>query len=329
MKGCIILKFKRKTIILALMSIIMLLFLAGCKNNSKDGIVAEIDGYQVTQEQFDKEFEMKRNMNIKQFGEDFLSQELEKGLTVEDFLREELLFDIIHENILRKELSKLNMAVTEEDIDRAMNEYYISKLGGEEGYKEYLDKLGITDEYLRKVVYRGLMYQRHSDYFFNQIDLSEETVREYYEKNKDSFVKVRASHILVKTEEKGKEVLERLKEGADFAELAAIESIDTQTSIKGGDLGYFTRGSMVEEYKEIENTAFSLKVGEISGLIKTTLGYHIVMVEDRKESFEDLKDEVINALKYEKYQEELDRLTKEADVQIYMDLHSEKNNKDN
>lgn len=313
---------------LSLISIMVLLSIVGCGNNSKEGIVAEIDGYQITQEQFDEEFEMKRNMNIKQFGEDFLSQELEEGLTVEDFLREELLFDIIHENILNKELDKLNMAVTEEDVDRAMNEYYISKLGGEEEYNEFLNRLGITDEYLRKEVYRGLMYQKHSDYFFNQIDLSDEAVREYYENNKDSFVKVRASHILVKTEEEGKEVLERLKEGADFAELAATRSIDTQTSIKGGDLGYFTRGSMVEEYKEIEDAAFSLDIGEISGLIKTDFGYHIVLVEDRMESFEDLKDEVVKALKYEKYQEELDRLTEEADVEVYIDLNSNKGNKD-
>jgi len=304
----------------------VLLFISGCSSSSKEGVVAEIDGYQITQEQFDEEFEMKRNMNVKQFGEDFLSQELEEGLTVEDFLKEELLFDMIHENILNKELNKLNMPVTEEDVDRAMNEYYISKLGGEEGYNEYLSKLGITDEYLRKEVYRGLMYQRHSDYFFEKVDLSDEIVKEYFENNKDSFVKVRASHILVKTEEEGNEVLERLKEGADFAELAATRSIDTQTSIKGGDLGYFTRGSMVEEYKDIENAAFSLDVGEISGLIKTDFGYHIVLVEDRMESFEDLKDEVIKALKYEKYQEELDRLTKKADVEVYIDLYNEIDN---
>lgn len=326
MKGCIILKFKSKIIILTLLSIMVLLFISGCSSSSKEGVVAEIDGYQITQEQFDEEFEMKRNMNVKQFGEDFLSQELEEGLTVEDFLKEELLFDMIHENILNKELNKLNMPVTEEDVDRAMNEYYISKLGGEEGYNEYLSKLGITDEYLRKEVYRGLMYQRHSDYFFEKVDLSDEIVKEYFENNKDSFVKVRASHILVKTEEEGNEVLERLKEGADFAELAATRSIDTQTSIKGGDLGYFTRGSMVEEYKDIENAAFSLDVGEISGLIKTDFGYHIVLVEDRMESFEDLKDEVIKALKYEKYQEELDRLTKKADVEVYIDLYNEIDN---
>lgn len=299
----------------------MLLFTIGCSNNSKEGVVAEVDGYQIMQEQFDEEFEMKRNINIRQFGEDFLNQELEEGLTVEDFLREELLFDIIHEKILNKELDMLNMTIAEEDIDRALNEYYVSKLGGKEGYNKYLGRLGITDEYLRKEVYRGLMYQRHSDYFFKQMDLSEEIIQEYFESNKDSLIKVRASHILVKTEEEGKNVLERLKKGEDFASLAATNSIDTQTSVRGGDLGYFTKSSMIDEYKEIENTAFDLEVGEVSNLIKTDFGYHIVLVEDRMESFESLKEEATEALKYEEYNKELDRLTKKADVKIYMDVH--------
>lgn len=321
-------KLKRKIIILWLVCIIVLLWITGC-NNSKEGILAEVDGYQIREEQFNEEFEMKKKIYIKQFGEDFLNQELEEGLSVEDFLKEELLFEIIHERILDKELDKLNSAVTEEDIDRAMNEHYISKFNGEEGYNEYLDYLGVSDEFLRKSVARDLMYQRHSEYFFEQMDLPEEEIREYYENNKDSFIKVKASHILVKTEEEGNEVLKRLEEGENFASLAAIWSIDTQTSVKGGDLGYFTKGSMVEEYKEIENTAFTLEVGEISGLIKTDFGYHIVLVEDRMESFEDLKDEVTEALKKEKYYEELDRLTEEADVEVYMDLHREKNNGDN
>lgn len=300
--------------------IILLLWTTGCKNNTKEGVIAEVEGYQIMEEQFNKEFEMKKKIYIKQFGEDFLKQELEDDLTVEDFLREELLFEIIHENILDKELDKLNMAITEEDIDKAMKNQYIDKLGGEEEYNEYLDYLGVSDEFLRKNVARELMYQRHSEYFFQQIDLSEDELREYYESNKDSFIKVRASHILVKNVEEANEILKRIESGENFESLAMARSIDTQTSAQGGDLGYFTKGSMVEEYKEIEDTAFSLEVGEVSGLIKTDFGYHIVLVEDRLESFEDLKEEIKEALKNEKYYEELDKLTEKAHVEVYMDL---------
>ncbi len=304
--------------------VVLLVWITGCKNNSKEGVLAEIDGYQILEEDFNEEFEMKKKIFVKQFGEDFLNQELEEGLTVEAFLREELLFELIHENVLEKELDKLNITISEEDIDGAMKESYIDKLGGEEGYNEYLNYLGVSDEFLRKSVTRKLIYQRYSEYFFEQIDLSEDELREYYENNKDSFVKVRASHILVKTEEEGKEILKRLKEGENFASLAATRSLDTQTSVQGGDLGYFAKGSIANDYKEIEDTAFNLKVGEVSGLIKTDFGYHIVLVEDRMESFEDLEEEVTKALKNEKYQGELESLTEKANVEVYMDLHRDK-----
>lgn len=89
---------------------------------------------------------------------------------------------------------------------------------------------------------------------------------------------IRASHILVKSEEKAKEILEELNNGADFAELARKQSI-CPSSKKGGDLGYFTRGKMV---KPFENAAFSLKKGEIGGPVKTEFGYHIIKVTDQR-----------------------------------------------
>jgi peptidyl-prolyl cis-trans isomerase C len=89
---------------------------------------------------------------------------------------------------------------------------------------------------------------------------------------------VRASHILVKSEQKAKEILEKLNNGTDFAELAKKYSI-CPSSKKGGDLGYFTKGKMVRPF---ENLAFSLKKGEIGGPIKTEFGYHIIKVTDQR-----------------------------------------------
>lgn len=303
--------------ILLILSIVVLLLTTGCSSDSKDEIVAEVDGYKITKEQFDEEFQMKKNVYAKKYGEDFINQELSEGYTVEEYLEEELLLEIIQENLLEKELDRLNLSVTDEDIDRAMNEIYISKLGDENKYNEYLDYLGVSDEFLRKSVYRELMINKYGDYFVEQIDLSDELIRQYYEENKNSFVKVRASHILVKTEQEAKEIYDRLKEGEDFATLAATKSIDNQTSGNGGDLGYITRGSMAQEYKEIEYAAFNLEVGDISNLIKTDIGYHIVKVVDKVDSFEELKEEVIESFKRDKYKEELDRMIEEADVKIY------------
>ncbi|MGC8648746.1 MAG: peptidylprolyl isomerase [Candidatus Micrarchaeia archaeon] len=84
--------------------------------------------------------------------------------------------------------------------------------------------------------------------------------------------KIRCAHILVEKESIAKEILEKLKKSESFSKLAMEYSIDS-TRKKGGDLGYFGRGVMV---KEFENAAFALKPGEISGIIKTQFGYHII-----------------------------------------------------
>ncbi len=318
-------KYKNRVLITWIV-LIILLWTAGCRNNSKEGVLAEVDGHLIMEEDFNEEFEIKRKIYMSQYGEDFLKQELEEGLTIEEFLREELLFEIIHENIIKRELDKLNMDINEEDVDEYIKDNYINRLGGEENYNDYLVSLGVSHGDFKKIVARELMYERHSQYFFEQIDLSEEELKDYYGKNKDAFIRVRASHILVKTEEEGNEILKRLKEGEDFASLAATMSIDSQSAIKGGDLGYFTKGSMAEEYREIEETAFSLKEGQVSNLIKTDFGYHIVLVEDRVESFEDLKEEVERALKNKKYNEELNKLMEKANVKVYMDLYRDTSN---
>ena len=84
--------------------------------------------------------------------------------------------------------------------------------------------------------------------------------------------KVKASHILVKKRSQAASILDEIQAGADFAELAKKHSI-CPSGKKGGSLGFFTRGAMV---KEFEKSAFSLAKGEISGLVKTEFGYHII-----------------------------------------------------
>lgn len=92
-------------------------------------------------------------------------------------------------------------------------------------------------------------------------------------------MRIRASHILVSTLEAANQVLDELKEGNDFEELAKKYS-SCPSSENGGDLGLFSKGQMV---KEFEDAAFSLKIGEISKPVKTQFGYHIIKVTERED----------------------------------------------
>jgi len=89
---------------------------------------------------------------------------------------------------------------------------------------------------------------------------------------------VRASHILVKTEAEAKALLSEIKKGTSFAKLAEAKSLCPSRK-RGGDLGFFGRGRMV---KEFENAAFALKKGEVSGVVKTQFGYHLIRKTDEK-----------------------------------------------
>ena len=124
---------------------------------------------------------------------------------------------------------------------------------------------------------------KHIDYT-EGIDIGDDEISYYYDTHIDEFEhpeSIRARHILFDDEEEAKRVLKKAKKGSDFAKLAQEHSTGP-TKDKGGDLGYFERGKMVPEFEE---AAFALKVGEVSDIVKTQFGHHIIKVEDRKEPY--------------------------------------------
>lgn len=126
-------------------------------------------------------------------------------------------------------------------------------------------------------------------------EISEDEIKYYYDTHIDEFEHpetINARHILLENEEEAKGVLEKARRNEDFAELAKEYSKDPSND-RGGDIGYFKRGQMIPEF---EDAAFALKTGEISGIVKTQFGYHIIKLEDRKEpyteAFEDAKEKI-------------------------------------
>lgn len=139
----------------------------------------------------------------------------------------------------------------------------------------------------------------------DKVTLTEEEAKAYYDANPDQFIsekQVRAKHILVEKEAQAKEILSEIKAGKSFED-AAKEYSTCPSKEKGGDLGYFKKGQMVPEF---EKAAFEEAVGELTGPVKTQFGYHLILVEDKKEeqavSFEDIRENLMEKLLNQKKQ---------------------------
>jgi peptidyl-prolyl cis-trans isomerase C len=142
-------------------------------------------------------------------------------------------------------------------------------------------------------------------------NVSDADLQAFYKKNEDKFKtgdQIRASHILVKTEPEAKEIEKQLKGGAKFEDLAKKNSIDGAAA-KGGDLGWFGKGSMLPDFEKV---AFSLKEGTTSGIVQTKFGYHIIKATGKRpagtRSFEEVKDQIKAAIGPEKQQETFKKL---------------------
>lgn len=209
---------------------------------------------------------------------------------------------LIVNKIILLESEKQNIQISEDEIKEQIDKM-VETIGGQEAYESALQYYGFSEDELRKDIEMNLYLTKLLE---PEIPITDEEMEDYFKENKDSFnqmEEVKASHILVETEETALEVKEKLSKGESFEELAKEYSTDTSNSQQGGDLGFFGRGRMVTEFEE---TAFSLGIGEVSDPVKTDFGYHIIKVEDKKEAkeanYEESKDKIKEILFQEKFQ---------------------------
>lgn len=191
-----------------------------------------------------------------------------------------------------------------------LDDLILQELLYQESIKKNLEKdkevVDTIERIKRKVLAQKLLEKE----VMGLTEISEDDIKKYYEENKDSYKvpeQLNAAHILVKADEEDQAAMEKIqgllkkvKEGNDFASLAK-ENSDCPSSSKGGELGYFSRGQMVPEFEE---AVFKLKVGEVSSVVKTRFGYHIIKLLDRKEErtkeSSEVKDEIEQKLTREK-----------------------------
>ena len=209
---------------------------------------------------------------------------------------QQVLNALIAEKIMELEVKKLNIEVTDEEIEAElteMEEYY----GGEEEFKNFLTYVGYSYDDIKNDTETNIKLKK---LLAPYIEITDEEKKEYFESNKVSFdqpEQVKASHILVETKEIADEVKSKLNDGEDFAKLAKEYSKDLSNSENGGDLGYFGRGQMVAPFEE---TVFSMEINEISEPVETNFGFHIIKLDDYNEGeeavFEDKIKDVEDAL---------------------------------
>lgn len=145
-------------------------------------------------------------------------------------------------------------------------------------------------------------------------EVSDAKVKEYYDAHKADFRQVKASHILVETEEQAKDVKKRVtKKGADFAAVAKETSTDPSAKENGGDLGFFTKDQMVKPFAD---KAFAMKVKGISDPVKSEFGYHIIKVEEIKaaEPVDKLDLQALNGIKRAVLTSRVDKLKSAAKI---------------
>ena len=248
-------------------------------------IAARVNGSIITYQDLDSEFRARAQVSFETVQDDPRAQAA----------RKQLLEHLIDEQLLLAEAERQKLQVTTAMVDERYDNIR-SRFPSEEAFNQALSSSGITAQKLKVNIRQGLLRQQVIDQeVFQKVSVSPEELRSFFREHKDDYVQeeaVHARHILFrvaadaspeddqKAKARAMAVLAKAKKGDDFAKLAQ-EFSEGPTKDTGGDLGYFSRGKML---KPFEDAVFKLKVGEISDPVRTTFGYHIIKVEDRKEA---------------------------------------------
>ncbi|KGP71204.1 peptidylprolyl isomerase [Pontibacillus yanchengensis] len=220
---------------------------------------------------------------------------------------------VLKEMIYEKVLSE-NYSVSEKEVQAEIDK--MKESYGDQ-FQSVLQQNGFSSEDdLKDVIHASMLKEKAAT---DGVEVSEEEVQSYYDNMKQE---VQASHILVDDEKTAKDVIQKLEDGGDFAELAKEHSTDTTSAENGGDLGYFSTGDMVLPFEE---AAYNLEVGKVSKPVESEYGYHIIKVTDKREkedtssigSFDEMKEQLQRELETRKANpDQLTEIMNEAKIDI-------------
>lgn len=211
--------------------------------------------------------------------------------------------------------------------------------------KGFLDNLIVRELLFQEAIHNGIDKEKATALFIEEmkkrilvdkifkkevdekVNISEDELKKYYTEHPEEIKnpdEIRASHILLKTHEEAETIRKKLKGGLKFEEAAKKFSIDTGSKNTGGDLGFFSKGMMVPEF---EGVAFNLKAGEISDIVQTRFGFHIIKLLEKKEgkqkSFDEAKQEIEKKLLSNKRKERFDIFVAELKSKAKININND------
>ena len=253
-------------------------------------------------------------------------------------IQQEVVDQLIVQELLWQEAKRRNFIVEDEVVNERLQQMK-SKFDTEQAFQFKIQAGGFTEETYREDIRQQVSVQRMiSQGIASGISISDEDVEDFYKTNIDQMqrpIAVHARHILIKpastdpealqaAKDEADKILAEIRAGGDFVKLATDRS-QAPSAPQGGDLGYFGAGQMVEPF---EKAAFSLQQGEISELVQTQFGYHIIRLEDRRGGdtapVEDVADQIRAYLGQQKLQSEVETLVMTlrnvGEVQTFVNL---------
>ena len=297
---------------------------AAAKAGPADTVVT-VNGTVITESDIDKMIEPQLAAMAKQSenpdrptGPQFMEQ-------MKKMLREQAVESMVIDKLVEEKIKKDNITITDEQVTSQIEQIASMQRPpmSVEEFRGKMEGLGQNFDEIKQQVRKGLAFQKMMETrFAEDVNITEEDANEYYEQYQSRYQtpeQVQASHILIKPDTgdpnadpnevkaaakaKATGLLEQIKAGADFAELAKANS-DCPSAERGGDLGFFGKGQMVPSFEE---AAFNLQVGQVSDIVETRFGYHIIKVTNHKDAsvttFEQAKDRIIEQLKQRKQRE--------------------------
>jgi peptidyl-prolyl cis-trans isomerase C len=294
---------------------------------SSQDVAAKVNGVPITTLDLNRSFQAHVQVPYATVQEDPRAKEV---------LRQ-ILDNLIDRELLLQRAKALKMAVPAQQVDTQMQQL-LQRFPSQEALEQALTAQNLTLDSVKKDVESQLLRQQLvKKEILDKVKVSAGDVQTFYDQNKDKYVEeeqVRASHILIrvpqeaspeddaKLKRKADDTLKRAKQGENFAALAS-EMSDDGSKENGGDLGFFPRGRMVAPFEEV---AFALQPGQMSEVVRTQFGYHIIKAEERKTgralAFDEAKSQVQEDLTqqqtYERYQQYMAGLRSKAKVDVLL-----------